>query len=199
MGQFKKTYWLTALVTMILGIVLVIWPGLTLIYMCRFIGIAIAISGISNIVQFLKEKQSGIAGRLYLLLGALLCVIGLWLCMKPDGIVTLIPTIVGLIILFHGFVDLSHTFSLRNLGYERWYVGLVMSVLTIALAIIILLNAFAAVEFLVTLVGCALIFDGIKDILLLFTVGKATRQMKRGIKDLEAIDVDIIKEENYRN
>lgn len=199
MGQFKKTYWLTALLTTILGFVLIIWPGLSVIYICKCIGAAVAICGIFNIVQYYTAKQVGFMLRFNLILGVLLCIIGIWLFVMPVTIIKLIPIIAGIMILFHGIVDFGYTFALKNAGYQKWQASLVMSILTIILAIVILLNAFETVEFLITLVGCALVFDGIKDLILLFVVGKALKQMQKGKNDLGAIDVEIIDEKTYRD
>lgn len=198
MNTFKKTYWLSAVVTCGLGVVLAIWPGMSIRIVCMMIGAVIAVFGGWNMINAIRTKDGGLFTSFFTGIGLLLLILGIWLLVIPETIVALFPIIIGVILLIHGVIDFTETIELKNLGYERWIFALLMSILLIGLAIMILVNPFGSVEMVVRVIGFVMIYDGLKDLILSIMLRITRGRMGKAIKDMQVIDVDIIHEEDIK-
>lgn len=106
----------------------------------------------------------------------ILTALGLWLFTNPASVIVLIQFIFAAILIFHGVIDLQGAVSLMRQGWERWWMDLLLAGLTLVLGILILLNPFGATEVLMTILGVALVFDGVSDLVLIHRLTKAFRQ-----------------------
>lgn len=196
MNAFKNISWISAIVLCALGIVLVIWPGTSIRVVCMVIGAVIAIFGGVNVINALKTRQAGLLSGFFASIGLILLILGIWLLIIPETIVSLFPIFIGIMLLIHGVIDFSETIELKNLGYERWFIPLAMSILLILLAIVILINPFGTVETIVRVIGIVLIYDGLKDIYLNIMLRITRGRMGKAIQDMQIIDVEIDQEEH---
>ncbi len=164
-----------AAVTILLGVALVWWPGRSVRLLCTLLGLAIFVTGIIYLLGWIArgaEERSA----LLLLPGVILCAVGVWLIASPESVVVLVQYIFGAILIFHGVVDVQGAMALMRRGW--WWLDLALAAVTIALGALILINPFAAFRSLVTIIGLALIFDGVSDLYLIWRLSRAFRSLE---------------------
>lgn len=187
--SLKVNYSLSAVICVILGIVLLVWPGQSTQVVCMILGIVLGGFGIIQIILYLATKEKTMVSHSMMMLGIVLAVIGGWIVLKPDTIIKAIPMIVGILIVIHGLHNAVQAIDLKKMQYDNWWVALLLSLLTVALGIILICNPFTVVDTVVRLIGAFLIYDGLSDMWILSRVFK-TKKNKEKIIDTDAVIMD---------
>lgn len=171
-----------AAVTILLGILLVCWPDRSVSFLCMLLGAAILITGLVYVLGWIARRREGVPA-FFVLPGVILCALGVWLMTSPASVVMLIQYIFGVILIFHGVVDLQGAAALMRQRWGRWWLDLLAALLTLALGAVILLNPFGTFAALMILIGASLIFDGLSDLYLIFRLSRAFRAAERVLED----------------
>ncbi len=187
--KFKVNYTLSALICVILGLVLLIWPGTTAQIVCMMLGIVLLAYGAIQIFIYLISKERTIVSQGMMLLGIVFAVMGVWILLKPEMIIAAVPIIIGILIVIHGLHNVVQAFALKKDSYENWWIALLMGVVTVVLGGILVYNPFKVMDTVVRLIGIFLIYDGLSDVWILSKVFKMKKQSERVI-DVEAVEVD---------
>ncbi len=185
----KANYTISAILCVLLGLVLIIWPGTTTQIVCMSLGIVLLAYGIIQIAIYLFNRERTIISQGMMLLGIVFAVIGTWILLKPEMIIMAVPVIVGVLIVIHGLHNIVQAIALQKDRYERWWVALIFGLLTVIFGGILIYNPFEAVELVVRLIGVFLIYDGLSDIWILSRVSKVKKDKER-IIDAEFVDIE---------
>lgn len=185
----KVNYTVSALICVVLGLVLLIWPGATTKIVCMVLGLALLIYGAAQIFLYLASKERSIISQGMMLLGIVVAVIGVWILMKPETIIMAVPVIVGILIVIHGVHNIVQAVSLKKDGYQGWWIACLMGVLTTALGGVLIYNPFTVVDTIVRLIGIFLIYDGVSDMWIISRVFKVKKESDR-VVDAEGRWVD---------
>lgn len=172
---------LSAILCIVLGVVLIAWPGETINIVCKVLAAGLIILGIVEIFSYITNKGG------YMFTGALGLIVGVWIFLKPGSIVSLIPIVIGVILAVHGVQDVKMALESKNGGYDRWWIMLIIAIISIAFGVLCIVNAFGMVKLAMQFVGAALIYDGISD---LWVVTKTVRTVKEMEREAKAVDVD---------
>lgn len=175
----RRSSALAAVITILIGLLLLLWPDRSVNLMCMLLGGAILITGLVYVLGWLSRRGAGVP-VFYVLPSLILCALGVWLLTKPESVVQLIQYIFGGVLLFHGAVDLQGAAALARRGYLRWEADLLLAALTIALGVLILLNPFGTFAALTMLIGASLIFDGASDLALIGRLSRAFQELEGG-------------------
>ena len=166
----KNSFLLSAAVSIILGIVLIVYPVKTSLLICY------------------------IAGALLLIL------FGCFVIFESDLVIAFIPVVIGIILLANGLLSIQKAFNLKKTGLEKWWLEFLLALLTSVLGIIICTNPFDAVATTNIFIGICLVYSGISDLVTTYYMGRAKRRIKNVIQteinqqkilhDDNVIDVD---------
>lgn len=190
---------LSALCFIALGVFLLGWPDLSRIWICRLLGAALLVTGgVYVISHFVKSKGAAVVFQYDLILGVILAIVGVWLLTTPDLIITFLQYILGAILVIHGVIDLQGALNLRSGGSSHWWPACLIALITLALGAIVIWNPFASINALLMLVGIALIYDGITDLVILFQLTRTFKKVKEAVEQAveEAVeDANVIESE----
>ena len=187
--SLKVNYSLSALICVILGIVLLVWPGQSTQVVCMILGIVLGGFGIIQIILYLATQEKTMVSHSMMMLGIVLAVIGGWIVLKPDTIIKAIPMIVGILIVIHGLHNAVQAIDLKKMQYDNWWVALLLSLLTVALGVVLICNPFTIVDTVVRIIGAFLVYDGLSDMWILSRVFK-TKKNREKIIDTDAVIID---------
>ena len=150
----------------IFGIVLTIWPGGTLEVVSRIFGILVFIVGIVGIFYWFSNRgQDNNTAVPALVVGIVALIAGIFMFAKPKALASLIPTIIGIVVLLNGLFNIVQAWRLRNSSAQGDKAGsFVAGAITIVLGIVILANPFATASVLIRVIGIIMIFNGISNI-----------------------------------
>lgn len=178
---FGKTFRLSwselavGIATSVLGLVLIICPGLASSVVFNAIGVVAIIIGIVHLVRyFMLDAKLAMASN-GMFVGLMWLVGGILLIVLKNFLLSLLPFFFGLMLLIGGIGKLQYTLNFKRMGATRWYLELVGTILSIAFGIIILVNPFSTALLLMRIIGIALLIEGIQDLISHYAYKKATQ------------------------
>ena len=187
----KVNYTASALVCVVVGLVLLIWPGTTTQIVCMILGLALLIYGAVQVFLYLASKERNMISQGMMLLGVVVAVIGVWILIKPEMIIMAVPVIVGILIAIHGILNISQAITLKKNQYDGWWIACLMGILTVALGAVLIYNPFSVVNTVVRLIGIFLIYDGLSDMWIISRVF----QVKKGNGRVVDVEGNWVEEE----
>ena len=175
-GKELKLSWqeLTiGLAAIVLGLVLLILPGVAASVVLCGIGAIGIIIGIVHVVRyFTLDARAAIFG-FDLSIGLVWIVGGILVIILKDFLISLLPVFFGLVVLLGGIAKVQTTLSLKRMNARHWYLELVAAVISIALGTVILCNPFSTALLLMRIIGAALLIEGVQDLASLYSFKKA--------------------------
>lgn len=167
---FKNSYIFTCIIYMIVGLVLLFFPEMSLKVVCVILGIFILLYGLLKIAAFFRNKADGFPFRFDLIIGIIFSVIGGFLLLRHEIIVSMFPVVMGTYIIFDSFFNFRQAFMLKNAGYLNWWSMLILALVMILLGAVMLFNPFKTVSMTVMFIGLIFLFRGISNIIsIIFT------------------------------
>ena len=162
--KLKTNVLISSLLCVLLGLVLVFWPGLSIQIVCTAVGAVLMISGVVRIVSYVTARDGSMYFQVNLIFGIIFAVVGVWIVIKPAKVLAIIPIIVGIVIALHGLHNLQQAMDLCQSKYDKWWIALLLGILTIGFGILLICRPFAAIDTVVMLIGIFLIYDGLSNI-----------------------------------
>lgn len=185
--DIRKSYSVSSFITLILGIVLLVWPDLSGTLMCYMLGGALILMGATQLLIYIKGNKQELSGRFKMMMGIVLALLGVWICAKPEIVLGLIPAVLGIVLLMHAVQDLSYTIQIKNSGVERWWVALIATLITFVLAVFLIIHPFLAFEIAMIYIGIGLIYNGISDLVLVILAAYCKRKSDKQIRELAGV------------
>ncbi len=171
--RIKGSWIATSLLSVLVGLVFTIWPEVVANAANYILGGIILVVGIIYLALSFWSKKGSILTGFGMIFSVILIVIGVFMILKPEFVLSLFPMIVGGIIVIHGLLDLKHSIELATFKYRFWWVALIIAAATIGLGVLLLFNPFSAVTLAFRIIGVILIVDGVSDFWIGFQVKRA--------------------------
>lgn len=187
--KIKTNVAVSSALCVILGLVLVLRPGMSMRIVCTAVGVVLIVSGVMRMIAYFTARDGSLYSQANLIFGIVLAVVGVWIVMKPDKVMAIIPIIVGIVIAIHGLHNLQQAAELWRDKYDRWWVALILGVLTVGFGVLLVCRPFAAIDTVVMLIGFFLIYDGLSNVWIVSRVYKNAKMMKQ---EMEAVDIEIV-------
>lgn len=179
-SKLKKAWLLSSILSVALGLVLLIFPWIAIQVVCYLLGGLAIIYGIIRIVRYARQGEA--YPELFrgdLVIGLFLLAIGLFIVFRIEFVAGFIPVIFGIALLASGIGGVLRAMDAKRAGYERWFLLLVLASLTIVLGLILAMNPFATAQVAVAVIGAALVYDGVTDMITVLLVGKRIDEWKK--------------------
>lgn len=160
MKNFRKTFSISSVAFLLVGLALLLWPDVSLRLVCGLFGLVILLKGVSSIYAFLRAEVRGFFSYFGWLFGAAAVALGIFLLLRPQTVVSVLPILVGLFVIMDGVMRVQSAFELRAAGYGRWWSMLLLALVSVILGAVMLWNPFGTVEVLVMAIGVILMVEG---------------------------------------
>ena len=183
--DMKHNYFINEVIMVILGIVLVIWPHILGVMLCYLLGGALIVMGVFQLISFLRGERLGFYNKFVMMMGIVLVLLGIWICAQPRIVLSIIPVVVGIIVLIHGLMDIQYTLDIKKAGSEKWWIALIAAALTLIVGLLLVLNPFTAYEITMVLLGVAMLYDGGSDLALLLFSYLAQRDTDKRLREFK--------------
>ena len=165
---------LLALLYIILGVVLILFPATSLNLACLLIGAVTLLYGVVRIFGYTRAGE-GEASRLELAFGIVLAALGVFLLVCPQLLVSLIPIALGAYLLVDSFSAIKRSLEWKSLGFSRWWVSFLVSLVLALFGLVMILRPFTLVANLVVFIGVGFLFDGVFTLVQLIVNERAFR------------------------
>lgn len=172
-ADYKNSMYRSVL-AIILGLVVMLWPGAAIKYIIMLIGIIFLVTGlISFIVSYQnKDKQSGgltsFSGIGSIVLGVLL------LCI-PSSFATIFMFLLGFVLVIAAIGQFVTLAAARQFGYAA-PVGYLFPVLILIAGIVILFDPFKSAESIFIIFGLTAVFYGITNLVNQYKINKLRKE-----------------------
>lgn len=182
--------------SILLGVVLVLWPGTALNYIIMLIGILFLITGLISFSVSYKNREDKGAGGLLSFNGIGSIILGLLLISIPSTFAKIFMFILGFILVIAAvgqFVTLS---AAKRFGYIPPLLGYIFPMLILLAGIVIIFDPFSSAESIFILFGVTAIFYGVTDIVSQYKVSKL-RKMNEKQEQKKKLDGNEIEDAEY--
>ena len=188
MKMLKELKWeaiLTGVLYILLGIVALVIPETMQKTLGYLIGIVLIIAGLISMVCYLLRDARENYYHNEFVFGLVGIVVGAAVLYKVEVIISLIPFILGILVLFSGCSKLQDAIDLKRLSYGSWVGMLVVAAINIILGIVLICNPFKAAVLLFRVLGVGLILSGASDC---FSTIYFARKFRRFKQEQDALD-----------
>lgn len=187
MHKLKELKWdalLSSLLYVLIGVVLLLFPDTTARTLGYLVGSISLIAGAVSMICYLLREAHQNYYRNDFLYGLVGIVIGCFIFYKVDLIISLIPFILGLLVVVSGCSKLQDVIDMKRMKYGNWMIMLAVAVVNVIFGIVMLRNPFSTAAILLQVIGAGLIFSGLSDI---FVVVFFARKVRNYMKDMEIL------------
>lgn len=188
MKMLKELKWeaiLTGVLYILLGIVALVIPETMQKTLGYLIGIILIVAGLVSIICYLLRDARENYYHNEFVFGLVGMVVGAAVLYKVEVIISLIPFILGILVLFSGCSKLQDAIDLKRLSYGSWAGMLVVAAINIILGIVLICNPFKAAIVLFRVLGVGLILSGASDC---FSTIYFARKLRRFKQEQDALD-----------
>ena len=102
------------------GIVCLVFPGLTLASMAFMVGAAFLLSGIVNVVTYLRDRDFLSLSGCVLAYGIVDILMGLMFLFHPAVFASVLPWVTGLFVIIFAIYEIAGSFVTRKGGFTLW-------------------------------------------------------------------------------
>jgi uncharacterized membrane protein HdeD (DUF308 family) len=180
-GQLWKTVLLTGILSAILGVMMLAWPGKTLVAAGILFGAYLLVSGISQVFHAFTLHISGGGRALLFISGAASLVLAVLAFRNLADSILLLAIWIGIGFVFRGVAEAASAISDEDTPGRGWMIFL--GVVTVLAGVIMLAFPFASLPTLLLVVGIWLIVVGILEIIAAFGIRKTGSEVRTVVRD----------------
>jgi|GEM_PF-469273 len=178
---------LSGILCLVLGVICIVWPGEVTVFLAKMLGAILLLVGVSMFLGKVFEETHRSSG---MLVSVVIMILGIWIWTKPAMAASLLPIVIGVILVVGGIQDLNLAFSGRAVNAPRWWSPLILGAINILAGVLAVLYAFGVVKLGMILLGLMLVYEGITSLFVVHKVNKAERGVVVDSVILEEEDVD---------
>lgn len=160
----RPSFWMAA-INVVLGILLALFPSVSVTIFCTGAGIALILYGLFYFFRYWQAKRKQVSPNAELLLGLILVILGLLFLSVPTLIFSILPFMLGALLLVIGLCKLPMVKDAFQAAFSQRYLFLFSALIPLVLGLILLFNPFGVITSLIAFFGVCLIINGVLDIL----------------------------------
>lgn len=191
-----KSWSVLSAITMIaIGLILMIFPGVSLEVVCTVAGIAFIAWGAIRILSYFLLSIEEFMYRSDMIAGLLFILGGILMLARQNIVLDIIPILLGLVIVISGITKLQNAVIAKRIGYDGASLYMILALISIVFGFVIMffLSGTIAAKTLFVLIGAGLVYSGGSDLYVtLFISNKYNKFMKEFDNGMHnrVIDVD---------
>ena len=190
--QIKWETMLTSLFYIILGVVAVALPETMVRSLGDLAGILFILVGAVSMICYLLRDAGRNYDRNDFGYGLVGIAVGVLFLYKVEWITSLVPVILGILVLASGCVKLQHVIDMKRLECGNWIGVLILAVINVIFGAVLIANPFETVIRLFQVVGIGLIFSGVTDCITVIYVAGRIRSYLDGIQPVDSTFTEVV-------
>ncbi|MCD8335900.1 MAG: DUF308 domain-containing protein [Lachnospiraceae bacterium] len=188
--EFSKSYIFLSFLYVAIGIVLLLWPSLSLEKLSKGLGIILIVLGATyGVIYFTRDKRQEGFLQVELVIAVVCAAFGVFILLTPEFMSMVLPFAMATVLLLGAIVKIQSTVSMKKLLVRRWYIGLIAALVIIALGIVLLVYPFASDSQMLLYIGICLILDGLTNLLGLLCIQLRTKKLDKMQKNNPDTDI----------
>ena len=147
----KTGMMLLSIAYIVIGMMLLVMPQTSLLWICYAFGAVVLITGIVCLVQYAPFMLVG---------GVITACIGVFTLVRPQVVASFLPVVFGIFIVVDGLSRIGTAIDLAKRKGQKWWLLLLLSLVSVALGVVLVLHPFDAAIGVTMLCGILLIVEG---------------------------------------
>ena len=193
MSKFFKTSLFSSIGLAILGILLIFQSELTIVSLSYIIGAVLVALGILGVINYAKNKETEKKKEMDLVYGTVCIVLGLVVIGNPQGIASLIPFVIGMVIIISSVIKLQYSIELKGKGNNLWKSTFILSVTTLLCGILLIFNPFQGAVIITKIIGILILVYAILDIISTISIKSTVNKLHKSIEE-HIVEADVVEE-----
>ena len=152
---------LSFILTILIGVLLVIRPRFAISTGARLLGVLLIAVGAATVILRGASRYAGYSSYVS---GFAFFLAGLVILTKYRSLLSIFPTVTGLLIVVNGLVNLLRSYDLGRAGARRWLLPALGSLIMVILGMYILIHPFKTIYLVARFAGVVLIYSGLVDL-----------------------------------
>jgi uncharacterized membrane protein HdeD (DUF308 family) len=174
----KTNKFIAAVCLIVMGAVLFLWSDTAINMICKAVAAVVAAAGIAVVIFFFFSRARVYGNSAVLFGGVTMLVMGMYLFFRPEILASLIPTIIGIIVLVTGLVDLSEGMRIARQRSGGTAIAMFIAAAEIILGVVFVIHPIFIENILMKLMAIVLVADGASDIWIMCQIGKAEKPLE---------------------
>ena len=171
-----------SVVELILGFFLIFFPSNSSKILCIIFGVLMAGYGIFDIISFITKSRP-YTFRQGLFSGVVTTALGLAFIVQAEQLKNLLSIVLGIIIIIESIVNLRRALLIKELDFSYWYITLILSVLTFAAGLTIIVYPDLFTNFIFILIGIIIVVQCVIDIWSIHRITKLKKAFEQKYSD----------------
>ncbi|MBQ3664582.1 MAG: DUF308 domain-containing protein [Lachnospiraceae bacterium] len=188
--QLKGATWqsvVTGILFILLGVVLLINPEKVTRTIFHTIGTLLIVFGLIQLLMYFLSNVERRLKKNRFIIGSCIIIAGMFFIFGYSLIKNIVPYIMGGFIFVNGIIKLQTAMNVMKLKGNKGGMLVLIAILTILLGIAILIMANTITNLILRIVGAAMIFTGVTEMVNMFYM---SRGLKNYLEDMEALVQD---------
>ena len=199
MSKFLKSSIISAIGLAILGILLVFESELTIVSISYVIGAILVAIGTIAILNFVNDMKKNVKNELNIVYGIGMVVLGIIVISNPKGVASIIPFILGVLIIINSAAKLQYSLELKKDNNKLWNSTMIMALITLLCGLLLVFNPFSGAEFITKVVGVLLFIYAITDIVSSLRIRKTVKNIQKVIENNTVKEAEVIEDKTKEN
>jgi len=174
---------LNSIVMAILGVLLIFQSEITIVSISYIIGAILVAIGTAAIIKYISFINSPAKNEMEIVYGIVTIILGIIVITNPKAIASIIPIVVGLIIVVSSAAKLQCSLELKKEKNEVWKSTLIISIITMLCGILLLFNPFKGAEFLAKIIGILILLYAILDMISTVSIKRTVKHIQKALED----------------
>ena len=167
MKKMFKSSLLNSIMLVVLGFLLIFESEATIVSISYIIGAIIIVLGVVAGLKYGKNINNNSRNELDIVYGIVSVVLGVVIIKNPHAIASIIPFIVGIIIIINSAAKLQYSIEMKNNENSLWKTTMIISLITTICGIILIFNPFSGAVLITRVVGILILIYAVLDISLI--------------------------------
>ncbi|MCI6935805.1 MAG: DUF308 domain-containing protein [Clostridiales bacterium] len=184
----KIGYILISLMLCVLGVVLIVCPGVSAGLLCKISGVIMVLFGAIKIIGYFSKDLYRLAFQYDLASGILIMAIGVIMIARTNVMVSIICIIFGIYVLADALLKVQIAIDAKAFGISKWWLILAVAILTGVAGFLLVLRPSESAQILMVLLGLSLISEGLLNLITILTAVKIIRRQRPEIIDTDTAE-----------
>ena len=162
MSETKALYMFMAIIELVFGAFLVIYPDISAQILTIILGAILAGVGVFNIISYFMNKNSSF--RQGILSGVISTALGIAFIAQSESITNVTSIILGVFVIFEALTSCKRAIIMCRLEFDKWFVPMIIAIVAAVLGVLLLIFPSFFGEAIMIIVGIALVIEAVLGI-----------------------------------
>ena len=195
----RAKLFLSGLLTIVLGVVLLIYPKSVLSTIAKIIGVIILLNGLTDFIGMYAGKRTKAPSTGRLVIVVIKCIFGIYMITSASHILSFFSMIFSLVILVFAVNGMSHALQLKYANVPGWQFSVTVNGVILAAGILLVFLPFGAISITARIIGILLIMHGVNEWVTLTRTRQMSSEQYGAMRDFkDEMDGNIIDMDDYK-